>query len=678
MNGPVYNLESMENLPEPIESHQHLEHIEGDESDPFAPRRYRLITTHILPPVVVTAPTSGPPPPVISRRQRVVREKKEPRHWPRNLGELTLDPLAPDGIAVKLLLLEAQAPFIIHEIDPLREVPKSVGNPQGRLPSWKDADGSCLWEAHAIMRYVHAKHGLDDEFYFGGEGPLKFRTDQALDWCREFLATHVRQVLDPESHEHEDLSDLPGGRTALDKDYKVLTDYFLRETPFIGGEEPNMADYSICMHLLMLYATSHPPPDRVRQYLHNTAEHVANWNDVTLPIREFCMLRQKELRVGEAVMERRIREEDRQQRREFARLQLQEAGERRVQEEQELRFQWEGEERRREEEDSHRREEQDRQMRSEWEAKRHALEERRRRMEAEVGSAESAIRELDDELRRLEEEEAKWREEYEERMRALRPQRPSAPMRPQLGLEIKMLDDSDGRKDCIVCVERVIPNGPAQKAGMQGEDIIDRWNGDRLWSKQQWADKVKGSKIGERVTLTVYRGTEPHDVVVTIGGTSKEKGGIRKVASRTQVSHNIRYEKPPTFATTPSPVRSPARKPTARTTAPGSREIPTSALLPGPAARRPSGARRGSSVNYDNMPREISMASTMSRSASIAYDPFDSRSAGASFHSGALGTHQSNSFVNTSYRSDGMGTTLLAEQSLPAASYDDSDDIHMM
>lgn len=80
------------------------------------------------------------------------------------------------------------------------------------------------------------------------------------------------------------------------QDFKVLTDYFLRETPFIGGPEPNIADYSICMHVLLLYSSRVPPPDRVRQYLHNAAEHVEHWNDVTLPIREFCMLRQRELR----------------------------------------------------------------------------------------------------------------------------------------------------------------------------------------------------------------------------------------------------------------------------------------------------------------------------------------------------------------------------------------------
>lgn len=59
-SGPIYNLDSLDDLPEPIESHQQLEHLEGDESDPFSAHRYRLITTHILPPVVVYAPPARP------------------------------------------------------------------------------------------------------------------------------------------------------------------------------------------------------------------------------------------------------------------------------------------------------------------------------------------------------------------------------------------------------------------------------------------------------------------------------------------------------------------------------------------------------------------------------------------------------------------------------------------
>jgi len=587
-SGPIYNLESLENLPEPIESHQRLERIEGDESDPFAPLRYRLVTTHILPPVIVYAPQALPPPsPPPSEVRRRPRERKA---WEQTLGELILDPLAPDGLAVKLLLIEARVPFIVHEVDPSRESNVMVANPQGKVPCWIDSDGSCVWEANAIMRYINDKHGLEDQFYFADQGPLKWRTDMALDWCREFLAKHIQHLLHPAVHEREDLSDVPGGHTALLKDFKVLTDYFLRETPFIGGVEPNMADYAICMQLLTLYSTRHPPPDRVRQYLHNAAEHTENWNEVTLPLREFGMLKQKELRETDAIQDKLQLEEDRRRRKEYFAQLEQEDAERRLRDEEEQRLQWEQEERRREADDRRRREEQDRRMKEEWDMRRRLLEERKRKNEGDRRAAEEELARLEAErLQRLEDE-RRWAEEYESRMAAFRLRKESVnsfSMRPQVGVEIKMLDDSDGKRDCIVCVERVVPDGPADRAGLQAEDIIDRWNGERLYSKTQWAEKVKNSKIGEKVTLAVYRGTESHDFVVTIIGTTKALGSIRKVHSKTQVSHNIRYEKPPSYAAAASPNRSP-----------GSRK--TSSAVSGSRGRQ-------SITSLQDMPREINM-----------------------------------------------------------------------
>ena len=64
----------------------------------------------------------------------------------------------------------------------------------------------------------------------------------------------------------------------------------------------------------------------------------------------------------------------------------------------------------------------------------------------------------------------------------------------QLGVEIKMLDDSKGNKDCVVAVERVVSGGPCDKAGLKDEDVIDRWNGERIYSKAAWTDKVCDGK----------------------------------------------------------------------------------------------------------------------------------------------------------------------------------------
>lgn len=549
-NGPVFNLESYDNLPEPVESHQRLEPIEGDEGiDSNGNKKYKLVTTHILPPVTVYAPPANPV------KLRPIRERAGRTQWSHNLGELILDTTAPDGLAIKLLLLEAKAPFIVHEVDLAQDNVRSAGNPHGKVPCWLDYDGSCVWEANAIMRYVCDKYDLDPRFYFHDSDSLKCRVDMALDWCHTALAIHIGHVMDPELHEQDDLSDLPGGRIALEKDYKVLTDYFLRETPFVGGDEPDIADFTICMHLLLLFATAHPPPDRVRQYLHNTAEHVYHWNDVTLPIREFCMRRQLDLRQADADMDRYRYEEDLARRAEGQLHLQQEDDGRRQQEEYNAKASWEAKQRKMEEEERKRREEQDRRMKEEWERSRQASAEKLAGDEASrLAALEAEQRRVEEERRKREAEEAAWQAEYEERMAKMREweasraatvvQPPTENLRPQVGVEIKLLDDSRGNPDCVVAVETVLPDGPADKAGILCEDVIDMWNGDRLFSKANWAEKVKGSKIGEVVNLKVFREGEPMDIKLTIGGTSKALGRTRTVHSSGQVQHNIRYRKP--------------------------------------------------------------------------------------------------------------------------------------
>ena len=55
-----------------------------------------------------------------------------------------------------------------------------------------------------------------------------------------------------------------------------------------------------------------------------------------------------------------------------------------------------------------------------------------------------------------------------------------------LGVEIKMLDDAAGRKDCVVVVHSVTPNGPASQAGILPGDVLLAWDGIPLDSKAKF------------------------------------------------------------------------------------------------------------------------------------------------------------------------------------------------
>lgn len=87
-NGPVTNIGSYDNLPQPAETRQHLEPLEGNEDDPFAPKKYKLVTTHILPPVTVSGPAAGALTVNGGPLRREISEKPVRQSWDGVLGEV--------------------------------------------------------------------------------------------------------------------------------------------------------------------------------------------------------------------------------------------------------------------------------------------------------------------------------------------------------------------------------------------------------------------------------------------------------------------------------------------------------------------------------------------------------------------------------------------------------------
>ena len=72
---------------------------------------------------------------------------------PPPIGELFVDPTCPESLAPWLLLLDANALFVIHMTGPETSY-RTMANPHGKIPTWIDADGSCMWESNAGV-YMH-------------------------------------------------------------------------------------------------------------------------------------------------------------------------------------------------------------------------------------------------------------------------------------------------------------------------------------------------------------------------------------------------------------------------------------------------------------------------------------------------------------------------------------------
>jgi S1-C subfamily serine protease len=68
-----------------------------------------------------------------------------------------------------------------------------------------------------------------------------------------------------------------------------------------------------------------------------------------------------------------------------------------------------------------------------------------------------------------------------------------------------------------VVVENVVQNSPAEKAGLQSGDIILQLNHQKVTSREQLANAVAKMKVGDKITLLVWRNGSLQPVDVTLG-----------------------------------------------------------------------------------------------------------------------------------------------------------------
>jgi len=72
----------------------------------------------------------------------------------------------------------------------------------------------------------------------------------------------------------------------------------------------------------------------------------------------------------------------------------------------------------------------------------------------------------------------------------------------------------DGKGSYIVAVT---PDGPAEKGGLEAEDVVRRINGDAIDSSTDLINMISAIEPGEQATITVWRRGKPVDLDVKIG-----------------------------------------------------------------------------------------------------------------------------------------------------------------
>jgi glutathione S-transferase len=115
-------------------------------------------------------------------------------------------------------------------------------NPHGRIPVIDD-DGVIVWESHAIVRYLAARHG--DQRFWSDDPAIRSQADRWMDWAQTTLQ---QDFLDgvfwgyyrtPEAQRN-----WPEIREKIAKtgeDFRLL-DTLLAERPFLGGDDLTLAD----------------------------------------------------------------------------------------------------------------------------------------------------------------------------------------------------------------------------------------------------------------------------------------------------------------------------------------------------------------------------------------------------------------------------------------------------
>ena len=88
-------------------------------------------------------------------------------------------------------------------------------------------------------------------------------------------------------------------------------------------------------------------------------------------------------------------------------------------------------------------------------------------------------------------------------------------------LGIALAPDDDSGKPVVT---EVLKDSPAEKAGIKTDDVIQKLDGEAVLSVQDLIEKVRATKPGTEVTLTVKRGKDTKEVKVKLGTRPDDPG----------------------------------------------------------------------------------------------------------------------------------------------------------
>lgn len=139
---------------------------------------------------------------------------------------------------------------------------------------------------------------------------------------------------------------------------------------------------------------------------------------------------------------------------------------------------------------------------------------------------------------------------------------------PYLGVQFEMITPELAKAETLAAdtgaiLREVLPDSPAEKAGLKVGDIIQKVDGEPVDASNTLRDRIATRKVGEEVTLGVLREGKTLDVKITLGAYSDFPSFFppEEFPSRPGFKFDFRCEPGP-CPFFPSPDRLPRRNPT--------------------------------------------------------------------------------------------------------------------
>jgi len=116
------------------------------------------------------------------------------------------------------------------------------------------------------------------------------------------------------------------------------------------------------------------------------------------------------------------------------------------------------------------------------------------------------------------------------------------PTRGQLGVYIRSLDPAMAKVygvDKGAYVNQVMPNSPAEKAGIKAEDVIVQYGDNKIGDEEELVQAVEQTKPGVQVPVTLIRNGERVTVEVKIGQVATEQEAAARLAGPSKLGVTV-------------------------------------------------------------------------------------------------------------------------------------------